>query len=606
MRQRQEHSASARPISSWRGASAHPDNLRGSTLWLNSIFALVVSAALLPFVLWLQAAGVSAPLALDVAVMVTAGACLGLHRAGRDELVTAIHIAGLLAAGVVFSLAHPRFADFGLATILLAPIYAVLLAKLPQKRLAWGATAVAVGFVDLAHFGVIPLSVPMREVWAAWLSVVTFVVTGSLVTFAAWRLSHAFLVFQRSQVQAFHHLVENIQDAVVRYSAAGEMLFISKSSEALFGCRRYQLAGDGLIERIHVLDRPKYLHALDETRHHGFARVVEIRVRSDLEGVSAFFWIEASLSPVHNARPGRRGYEVVAVLRDVTVRKDYEQEIRKAREAAEAASETKSRFLATIGHELRTPLNAIVGFTEMMLNRIGGELSEDHEEYAQLILQSAQHLLEMIVMLLDMSKIEAGKFELHLDRFNPAGLVEPCLSMMEGAAKERRIAFKRDIAPELPAMSGDERACRQILLNLISNAIKFSPEGGTVTVKMRLAGASIVISVVDQGIGMAPDEIARVGEPFFQAHSALNRQYEGAGLGLSIVRGLVELHGGQLKVASRPRIGTTVSVMLPVSGPTANRLAPPEDAVQPPESAEPPAELPPAAEARPSRLPRTA
>lgn len=599
MRQPPEHSPPARPVSSWRGASAHPDGLRRSTLWLNSIFALVVSGALLPFALWLQAAGVAAPLVLDVCVMLVAGACLGLHRAGRDELVIAVHISALLAAGVVFALAHPRFADFGLATILLAPIYAGLLAKQTQIRLAWGATAVAVGFVDLAHFGVIPVGVPMREVWAAWLSVVTFVVTGSLVTFAAWRLSHAFLVYQRSQVQAFNHLVENIQDAVVRYSAAGEMLFISRSSETLFGCRRYQLAGDGLIERIHVLDRPKYLHALDEARHHGFARVVEIRVRSDLEGVSAFFWIEASLSPIQNARSGRRGYEVVAVLRDVTVRKDYEQEIRKAQEAAEAASETKSRFLATIGHELRTPLNAIVGFSEMMLNRIGGTLTPDHEEYARLILQSGQHLLEMVIMLLDMSKIEAGKFELQIDRFKPAELVEPCLAMMERTARERRITFERDIASGLPAIVGDERACRQVLINLLSNAIKFSPDDSTVTVRMRVVGASIAISVVDRGIGMAPEEVERVGEPFFQAHSALDRSYEGAGLGLSIVRGLVELHGGQLKLVSKRGVGTTVSVLLPVSGPAPDRIAKPEDAT-------PPTALPPAAEAHASQLPKTA
>ncbi|MEX1181477.1 MAG: PAS domain-containing sensor histidine kinase [Cucumibacter sp.] len=565
---------SPRRLFIWRDVSAHPDNLRRSTLRLNAVIALVLTALLLPVALPILSLGVAFPAITALFVMLTAAGSLAFYRDDRVELITAVQIASFLVVGTVFSLAHPNFADFGVATVLLAPIYAGYVARLRLKRVSWGATTLILGFIITIQFSMSPASLPARESWIEWLSVITFLAAGCMVALTGWRFSEAFTRFERSQIRAFQHLVENVQDAVVRYAANGEMLFISRSAETLFGCRRYQLVGAGFLERIHVLDRPAYLRALDEARHHGFARVVEIRVRSDLEHANSFFWIEVSLSPIQDPRAKTEGHEVVAVLRDVTVRKDYEEEIRRAQHAAEAASQTKSRFLATIGHELRTPLNAIVGFTDMMLHQIGGRLSPNHEEYARLILQSGQHLLDMVTMLLDMSKIEAGKFELQTDSFNPTSLIEPCVVMMDRPARERGVTIKCDIAPDLPAMVGDERACRQVLINLLSNAIKFSPSGTVVEVRMRVVGTSISICVADHGIGIAPADVARIGEPFFQANTGLDRRYEGAGLGLSIIRGLVELHDGELKVASRLGAGTTVTVLLPIGGPVLGRDMP--------------------------------
>jgi cell cycle sensor histidine kinase DivJ len=238
-----------------------------------------------------------------------------------------------------------------------------------------------------------------------------------------------------------------------------------------------------------------------------------------------------------------------------------------ARKAAETASEAKSRFLATIGHELRTPLNAIIGFSDMMTSNIGGELSPMHREYASLIHNSGTHLIGVVGMLLDMSRLEAGKFDLRTESFSPESLLDPCLSMIGPLARAKNLTLRSDLQRGLPTITADERACRQILINLLSNAVKFSHEGGAIDVTMKRQGSWLNISVTDQGIGMAPEAVARVGEPFFQAQEGLARRYEGTGLGLSIVKGLIDLHQGALRVTSEAGSGTTMTVLLPINGP---------------------------------------
>jgi two-component system, cell cycle sensor histidine kinase DivJ len=241
--------------------------------------------------------------------------------------------------------------------------------------------------------------------------------------------------------------------------------------------------------------------------------------------------------------------------------------MKNARKLAEEASSAKSRFLATIGHELRTPLNAIVGFSEMMTSGVVGELSPQHKEYATLIHSSGKHLIEVVQMLLDMSRLEAGKFELQTETFAPEALIEPCLKIVDTLAREKSVRLATDMPRMLPQVTADERALRQVLINLLSNAIKFSHEHSVVTVAMRRQGRFLNLSVTDLGIGMGEESVKRVGEPFFQANDGLNRRYEGTGLGLSIVKGLVELHDGQLHVTSSPGQGTTVTVLLPINGP---------------------------------------
>ena len=369
--------------------------------------------------------------------------------------------------------------------------------------------------------------------------------------------------------------MNEVQDAVMRFGSDGAVLFTSQSAEKLFGCYRYELTGTGLVDRIHVLDRPTYMTAFSEANHAGAGRVVEVRMRRDEPAeptrVPEFIWVEVSLTPVIDSELKEPRHEVVALLRNVTDRHAYEIEMRDARRAAEDASNAKSRFLATIGHELRTPLNAIVGFSEMMTSGVVGELSPAHREYASIIHQSGHHLLDVVKMLLDMSRLEAGKFELQTELFDPAALVEPCFKMVETMARTREVQLVSDLPRLLPQLTADERAVRQIVINLLSNAVKFSQERGVVTLSIKRQGSLINISVADRGIGMDSDAVSRIGEPFFQVQDGLARRYEGTGLGLSIVKGLVDLHEGTLKAMSSPGEGTTITVLLPLNGPATKR-----------------------------------
>ena len=382
------------------------------------------------------------------------------------------------------------------------------------------------------------------------------------------------------QTRSFAALAEGMLGAVVRYGADGTPTFVSRTASGLLGCRPFELDGSGLFERVHVMDRPAYRKAISDTANGAAPTTLELRFRRDTSEPGAsgrYVWVELSFAPLPVEGEVVAPREVLAVLRDIGTRKEAERQVEIAWRQAEEASEAKSRFLATIGHELRTPLNAIVGFSDMMAEGIGGTLSPTHHEYAGHISRSGHHLLEVVNMLLDMSKIEAGKFEVQAELFAPQSLVEPCLQMVEKLGSDRSIAIQASVPDRLPQIMGDERACRQILINLLSNAVKFSHDGGRVGLTLKRQGRMLAISVTDSGIGMRPETIQRIGEPFLQAQDGLSRRYEGTGLGLSIVKGLVALHEGRLDVSSEQGMGTTVTVLLPIDGPSkAGRMAPVE------------------------------
>lgn len=549
--------------------SGRPEVLRRATLETNARFILIGSAIVgVPALYLMVTAGLFLPTVLAIIGLAIGSASLALQRDGHVDGAASAQVLGILATGLILTLADPALADFGMAIALLGPVYASLMARASMKKRAW---VLLVGIVALAAFGAngMPLWPEAFNARYGVAAGIGFAMTALLVAHAANRLNSLFEVYDKAQINAYRHLIEHVQDAVLRFGADGSVLFASHTAETLFGCRRYELGGTGLIDRIHILDRPAYMTAHADANLGGTARTVEIRMRRDTgEGtVPQFFWAEAALSPVIDPEGERDRYEVVALFRDVTERKDQEARMREARRLAEAASEAKSRFLATIGHELRTPLNAIVGFSEMMTSGVVGELAPPHKEYADLIHKSGLHLLDVIRMLLDMSKLEAGKFELQTESFRPDGLIEPCLKIVEGMARARDVRLVADLPKMLPNVIADERACRQVMINLLSNAIKFSHKGGQVAVSMKRQGRFLNISVADRGIGMSADALKRIGEPFFQAQDGLARGYEGTGLGLSIVKGLVDLHQGELHATSTPGEGTMVTVLLPLNGP---------------------------------------
>lgn len=262
--------------------------------------------------------------------------------------------------------------------------------------------------------------------------------------------------------------------------------------------------------------------------------------------------------------------EVVAlygIMQDITERVQNERQLRSAKDAAERAYAAKSQFLANMSHELRTPLNAIIGFSEIMERQLLGPVgNETYLDYIRGIRESGAHLLDLISDILDMSRIEAGKYDLSPEPLNPAKLVRLAAHMMEGRVHEGRLHLTVQVADEDMTMTADRRAVMQILLNLLSNACKFTPPGGNVTLCCEHHGTMILFRVQDTGCGIPPGKISQVTRPFEQARNnegAYIKGHEGSGLGLAITRELADMHGGSIHIESTVGQGTTVTVRLP-------------------------------------------
>jgi len=240
-----------------------------------------------------------------------------------------------------------------------------------------------------------------------------------------------------------------------------------------------------------------------------------------------------------------------------------EQHLRVAKEGAEAANRTKSEFLANMSHELRTPLNAVIGFSEMIKVEMFGPVGERYRGYADDIYNSGSHLLGLINEILDLSKLEAGQFELHEEDIDLAATVEASLNFVEAQAQKSKIRISTAFDGKIERIRADDRRMRQILINLLSNAVKFTPDGGQVRVSSFLKNGSLAIEVRDTGIGIAAADIPKVMISFGQVDSKVSRKYEGSGLGLPLAKHLVELHGGSLTIESQVDVGTTVTVLLP-------------------------------------------
>jgi len=254
---------------------------------------------------------------------------------------------------------------------------------------------------------------------------------------------------------------------------------------------------------------------------------------------------------------------LVAAVRDARDQALRERRLEAERVAAEQQNAGKSRFLANMSHELRTPLNAIMGFSDIMRQRLFGPLGDRYAEYAELIHESGTHLLELINDVLDMSKIEAERFELAIETFDARDAVSAVLRLMRGQADRAGVNLRGVLPIGALYADADRRALKQIAMNLISNALKFTPRGGSVTVTVQGDGDTLELVVADTGVGIAQDDLQRLGRPYEQAGDAEQRA-AGSGLGLSLVRAFARLHGGDMTVESAVGEGTTVTIRLPV------------------------------------------
>jgi two-component system, cell cycle sensor histidine kinase DivJ len=497
-----------------------------------------------------------------------------LSRTARYERAHALSSLALAGLITVVAASTGGINSFAAIWLVVVPLEAALSASRRAVAAASIMALAAAGLLALlgaAHL--LPRAYGAAPPTLAVLGVVSATLYAMGLALGAEALARTSFWLLYSEEERFNLLACNMTDVVMRHGRDGAVLFVSPAAQSLFGAPVAALYGHGLFDRVHVADRPAYLTALGDATALGESRSVEVRVRRDCADTAGraaieFVWVEMHCRPLEQPAADRAGVDrgaVVTVLHDVTARKQHEQVLEEARAEAERANARKSRFLATMSHELRTPLNAIIGFSEMLTKESVLMLDQKRRnEYAGLICDSGRHLLSVVNGILDVSKIETDNFEITAEPFAPAQVVAGCCELVAARAGEAGVRLEKLVGDELPEMVADKRALNQILLNLLSNAIRFSDRGGKVVVAARADAGAIAFTVEDNGIGMTEDDLARVGEPYFQARSSYDRRHAGTGLGLSIVKGLVRLHGGELAIRSRVGEGTRVTVCLPL------------------------------------------
>jgi two-component system cell cycle sensor histidine kinase PleC len=318
------------------------------------------------------------------------------------------------------------------------------------------------------------------------------------------------------------------------------------------------------LRRVHPEDRRPLIHAFRDCLQSGKTSQWEFRVRND-DGRDWVAWIEGGCETSGTG-------EVVAlfgICKDVTEQRRRQATLREACEVAQAADRAKSAFLACMSHELRTPLNAIIGFSDLLQEELFGPLGSDqYLEYAADISRSGHHLLELVNDLLDMARIEAGVVSLQEEAIDLPMLIREAVNLVSGPESELAAPGNHKIDIRLrepaPLLIADRRRLRQVLVNLVGNAVKFTPGGGRIEIALGEEDEGRVpITVTDTGIGIAPDKIGSLCQPFSQLESVASRRFDGSGMGLFITKALVERHGGVLRIASWPGRGTTVTISLP-------------------------------------------
>jgi cell cycle sensor histidine kinase DivJ len=373
----------------------------------------------------------------------------------------------------------------------------------------------------------------------------------------------------QDNARRFRLMAENATDVITRHGPNGDVSFISGAANKLVSCDPEKLGGRGYMNLVHPEDRHVFLTAFIRAADTREPASAEFRLANDFPAagtVPQYKWVELNCRPIREADSESGLCEIVAISRDVTARRQRQEELRFARDSAEEASRAKTAFLANMSHELRTPLNSVIGFAEL-LERDPATTGKPaaSAEYAKLIRQSGEHLLAVVNDLLDLSKIEAGQFTLCPEVIDLNEVATYCEHVMQTAADDADVAIALDLADGGVDVDADPRACKQILLNLLSNAIKFSEPGSTVRLRTAGDGSVAHLVVQDHGSGIAPELLSKLGQPFVQADDEYSRRHEGAGLGLCIVNGLVKLHGGSIAVDSLEKQGTTITVSLPLA-----------------------------------------
>jgi two-component system, cell cycle sensor histidine kinase DivJ len=386
-----------------------------------------------------------------------------------------------------------------------------------------------------------------------------------------------------------------IDDLVTWHDCNGSVVKANGGGARLLGTVPMQLKGRGFFCRIHVADRPAYLKAISDAASATEPVVVQFRMRAGdgvdpllhrnpalarigSRGAQDLVWVEMR---AHRLRaPGEDGAVVVAATRSIAEHMQRAEELETLHRAANRAGEERAQLLATASQELRTPLDAIIGYAAMLKAKGGsGPMAK---EYAEIIHFSGQHMLGVVSTLLDLSAVEAGGRDLDLESLDVAELVQDCCRSMTSSADRAGVAIAHHVSRNVPELFADRQACEQILLHLLSSAVKFTPRGGLVTVQAKREGERIAFTVRETGIGAPGVEPLQVGDRFRRSSAGRPRPEKSDGLGLSVVRSLVGLHQGRISIASTPGDGMSVTVSLPVEAGRTRRATPPMDSIVPP------------------------
>jgi cell cycle sensor histidine kinase DivJ len=425
----------------------------------------------------------------------------------------------------------------------------------------------------LEGWGALPhsrIDLPMWEIYAA--SVLAAVVQSALVAIASQDRQRAADEAAAEGAAMYRFLADNAMDLITRHSADGRIRFASPAALSILSRVPDSLLGVTLSSLVHPDDLKTMQAAFVEASYFGRAASAEVRLK---RGDGSYIWTEMRCRPA--APVDGEAADIVAVTRDISERKAHERALIEARDLAEGASRAKSSFLANMSHELRTPLNAIIGFSEVMTHQMFGPVgSPRYLEYAKLINESGGHLLELINGILDMSKIEAGKFELSEEMFDLDEVASQALRFVKLQADRKGVALKMGVSDGAKQIFADKRAVKQMLVNLVTNGVKFTPRGGQVIMAAVRAAGGVEIAVSDTGVGISQKDLEKLGKPFEQAEGAHTRTQEGTGLGLALVKAFATMHGGDAAITSTLGEGTTVRVHLPHAAVSANgeRMAP--------------------------------
>ena len=353
----------------------------------------------------------------------------------------------------------------------------------------------------------------------------------------------------------FGALLETMPDAILMVNNTGSLVLINTQVETMFGYERQELLGKPIevllpsrYQKTHVGHRTNYFME-PRTRSMGAGMELNGRRKNGEE-----FPLEISLSPIKT----EEGLFAMAAVRDITERKEQSRKV-------EEANRLKSEFLANMSHELRTPLNGIIGFSEFLIDGKAGAVNAKQKDCLGDVLNSGRHLLQLINDVLDLSKIESGKMELALQSVSLNAIIDEVSAVVAPLAQKKRIKISKriDVAPDSVML--DQQKFRQILYNLLSNAVKFTDEGKTVDLNASLAGGFLTLKVKDSGIGIKKEDFQRLFVAFSQLDPGTARRYEGTGLGLALVKKLVELHKGSVELESEPGKGSVFTVILPLT-----------------------------------------